>query len=166
MSFHQRQQINNLKLHIYDDLFKIETIRAKCIELKAKEGLDVVIIDYLQLCDSTQKFKSTTERVSYISRQTKLLAKELRIPVIILSQLNRANEHDNRKPQLIDLRDSGALEQDADNVFFLHDPEYGKYCEEPKTIFDIDLIIAKQRNGQRDIQTTIKFYKGTQRWEV
>lgn len=159
-------RINELNLHIVDDIFKIETIRAKCVELKTKEKLNAVIIDYLQLCDSTQRFKSKEERVSYISRQTKLMAKELRVPVIILSQLNRASEHDNRRPQLIDLRDSGAIEQDADSVLFLHDPEYGKLQEDAtKTVFDIDLIIAKQRNGRRDISTSIKFYKSTQRWE-
>jgi replicative DNA helicase len=163
---HAINDINNLKLHIYDDIFKIESIRAKCIELKSKDQLDAVIIDYLQLCDTSQKKANENDRLGYISTTAKKLAKEIKSPVILLSQLTRTNEHDNRKPKLIDLRGSGSIEQDADNVFFLHDPEYGKYtAETDKTIFDIDLIIAKQRNGKRDIETTIKFYSNTQRWE-
>lgn len=157
--------LNNLKMNIFDDIFKIESIRAKCLELKAKDSLGVVIIDYLQLCDTSQKKNSENDRVGYISTTAKKLAKELRVPIILLSQLTRDNERDNRKPKLTDLRSSGSIEQDADNVFFLHDPEYGIYTPEPKTVYNIDFIIAKQRNGQRDIETSIRFYKNMQRWE-
>ncbi len=157
--------INNLNLHIYDDIFKVESIRAKCMELKVNGNLDVVIIDYLQLVESIHKKSSENERIGYISRQLKMLAKELRVPVILLSQLTRENEKDNRRPKLTDLRSSGSIEQDADNVIFLHDANYGNYEQEQTNNYDVELIIAKQRNGLRDIYTNIKFYKDTQRWE-
>lgn len=157
--------INNLNLHIFDDVFKIELIRARCMELKLNNQLDAVFIDYLQLCGTVEKTKGLNERVSAISRQSKMMAKELRVPVIMLSQLNRANEQDNRPPKLMDLRDSGAIEQDADDVFFLHDPEKGKETIEERLVCDTQFIIAKQRNGTSDIRTDVKFYKGTQRWE-
>lgn len=162
----QASNVMSLSIKIFDDIFKIEEIRAKCRELKNKSKLDFVIIDYLQLCDTMKKVGSTNERVSYISRQSKLMAKELDVPIMMLSQLNRANEHDNRRPKLIDLRDSGAIEQDADNVFFLHDDSYGKYVngEEPPSPALIQIIIAKQRNGDRDIMSEVKFYKKTQRF--
>lgn len=157
--------LTDLQINIYDDIYRIEEIRAKCRELKIKNKLDFVIIDYLGLCETIKKFASTNDRVSYISRQTKLMAKELNVPVWILAQLNRSNEHDNRRPKLIDLRDSGAIEQDADNVFFLHDENYGKYTDqEPPEKTPIELIIAKQRNGDRDVSHDIYFYKKTQRF--
>lgn len=104
--------LSNMKLKIYDDVFKIEEIRSIAKELKLSNELDFVIIDYLQLCDTAKKTNSANERVSYLSRQMKLMQKELRIPVWCLSQLSRTNEKDNRRPKLIDLRDSGSIEQD------------------------------------------------------
>lgn len=157
--------IANLKIRIYDNLFRIEEIRAECRNLKNKGELDFVIIDYLQLAETMRKTTSVNDRVSFLSRQFKLLAKELRVPVWLLSQLNRSNEHDNRRPKLIDLRDSGSIEQDADNVYFLHDANYGKYGEDmDNTIVPIELIIAKQRNGKRDVYTEIGFIKSLQRF--
>jgi len=157
--------VNGLNLHIIDDIFKIETIRAKCMELKINKMLDAVIIDYLQLAETTQKHHSENDRVGYITRQCKIMAKELRVPVILLSQLTRENERDNRRPKLMDLRSSGSIEQDSDNVFFLHDASNGNYEQEKTSNNDIELIIAKQRNGLRDIFANVKFYKETQRWE-
>jgi replicative DNA helicase len=158
-------EIGELKIRIYDNIFRVEEIRSECRNLKNKGELDFVIVDYLQLVETMKKTKDTQERVSYLSRQFKLLAKELKVPIWLLSQLNRANEHDNRRPKLIDLRDSGSIEQDADNVFFLHDANYGKYGEDKddETV-PIELIIAKQRNGKRDIFTEIGFRKTMQRF--
>jgi replicative DNA helicase len=157
--------ISNLKLKIYDDVRKIEEIRAECRELKNNNQLDYVVIDYLQLCESMNKAGNTNERVSYLSRQFKLISGELKVPILLLSQLSRANEADNRRPKLTDLRDSGSIEQDADNVFLLHDESYGKYVESNEELkADIDFIVAKQRSGDRDVFTKIQFYKKTQRW--
>jgi replicative DNA helicase len=160
----QASNVMDLPIRIFDDVFKIEEIRSKCRDLKIKNQLDYVIIDYLQLCDTMKKVGSTNERVSHISRQSKLMAKELNVPICMLSQLSRANEHDNRRPKLTDLRDSGAIEQDADNVFFLHDANYGKYTDDQPLHSSIELIVAKQRNGDRDIFAEVKFYKKVQRF--
>ena len=127
-------------------------VLAKCRRLKAKEGLDLLMIDYLQLMSSggNRKNDSRQNEVSDISRNLKIAAKELNVPIIALSQLSRDVEKASRpdhKPVLSDLRDSGAIEQDADIVLFLYNPE--KYNDvpqedEPGTI---ELIVAKHRNG-------------------
>ncbi len=155
--------ISSLPIEIFDDIYKLESIQVKCRELKIKQGLDYVVIDYLQLCDTLNKFKSGNERVTFISRQAKLMAKDLKVPVLMLSQLSRANESENRRPKLTDLRESGSIEQDADNVFFLYDASNGQYGEADE-VSDVEFIVAKQRNGMRDIFTHLKFYKNTQRW--
>jgi replicative DNA helicase len=158
-------EIGSYKINLYDTVFKLEDIRAECRSLKNKNMLDFVVVDYLQLVDTTKKTTGNTDRVSYLSRQFKLMAKEFKVPIWLLSQLNRSNEHDNRRPKLIDLRDSGSIEQDADNVIFLHDENYGKYTEDmdDQTV-PIELIIAKQRNGKRDIYREIGFRKSVQRF--
>jgi replicative DNA helicase len=150
-------------IYIYDTIFKIEEIKSICRELKSKGQLDYVIVDYLQLCETMKKCSGPNDRVSHISRQFKIMQKELKVPFLVLSQLNRANEHDNRRPKLTDLRDSGSLEQDADNVFFLHDPKAGEYeSANEEAPQEVEFIIAKQRSGRRDIFTTLKFHKQTQ----
>lgn len=158
--------ISAMHINIIDDVFKSEEIRAECRSLKNKKELDYVVIDYLQLCESMKKNGNETERLSNMSRQFKLLNKELKVPILLLSQLNRDNEKDNRKPLLKDLRGSGSIEQDADNVFFLHDPNSGDYEENEKRVDELMLIIAKQRSGERDKCTSkeVKFIKSTQRW--
>lgn len=158
-------EIASYKINLYDTVFKLEDIRAECRSLKNKNLLDFVVVDYLQLVDTTKKTTGNTERVTYLSRQFKLMAKEFKVPIWLLSQLNRSNEHDNRRPKLTDLRDSGSIEQDADNVIFLHDENYGKYTEDmdDKTV-PIELIIAKQRNGKRDVYREIGFRKSVQRF--
>ena len=128
-------------------------ILTKCRRLKAKQGLDLVMIDYIQLMESDKTRKGDTRQneVGNISRNLKLAAKELNIPIIVLSQLSRSVEsrtENGHRPMLSDLRDSGAIEQDADIVLFLYNPE--KYNDvpqedEPGTI---ELIIAKHRNGR------------------
>ena len=121
-------------------------MKNKCRRLKEKEGLDLVIVDYLQLMEMGGRVESRQLEVAALSRQMKQMARELECPVIALSQLSRASEQrkDNR-PVLSDLRDSGAIEQDADVVFFLYRDEV--YNPETETPGECEVIIAKQRNG-------------------
>ena len=121
-------------------------IRAKSRRLKQRHELRVVIVDYLQLMSSHTKVENRQQEVSQISRSLKLLAKELEVPVIALSQLNRGPEQRNdKKPQLSDLRESGAIEQDADVVILLHREDI--YERESPRAGEADLIVAKHRNG-------------------
>jgi replicative DNA helicase len=126
----------------------VPMMRAKAQRLKREKGLDLLIVDYLQLMAGHGRFDNRTQEVSQISRGLKLLAKELRVPVMALSQLSRQPEQrkgEQRKPQLSDLRDSGSLEQDADVVIMLYREELYDRNTERKGI--ADAIIAKQRNG-------------------
>ncbi|MCT4615564.1 MAG: replicative DNA helicase [Marinifilaceae bacterium] len=132
----------------------IYELRAKARRLKAKYDIGCIIIDYLQLMTAGSDMRGNREQeVSLISRQLKIIAKELNIPVIALSQLNRGVEQrtgDAKKPMLSDLRESGAIEQDADMVLFIHRPErYGitEDAEGNSLIGIADIIIAKHRNG-------------------
>ncbi len=123
-------------------------IRSKCRRLKqGKDGLDMVIIDYLQLMSVGGRVENRTQEISQISRSLKGLAKELEIPVIALSQLNRSVEsRSDGKPMLSDLRESGAIEQDADIVLFIFREEVYK-PDDPTLKGKAEIIIAKQRNG-------------------
>jgi len=124
-------------------------IRAKCRRLAQRGGLSMVIIDYLQLMTSGRKVESRQQEVSEFSRALKLLAKELGVPVIALSQLNRGPEQrSDKKPQLADLRESGSLEQDADIVILLHRED--AYERDHPRAGEADLIVAKHRNGRQD----------------
>lgn len=121
-------------------------IRAKARRLKAEKGLDLVIIDYLQLVTAHGRFENRNQEVSYISRGLKGVAKELNVPVVALSQLSRAPETGRgREPQLSDLRDSGSIEQDADMVVFIHRGMTDGGIDEPGVVTDLN--IGKQRNG-------------------
>jgi replicative DNA helicase len=122
-------------------------MRAKSRRLKSEHGLDLLIIDYLQLMRSRGRFENRNQEITDISRSLKELAKELRVPVIAISQLSRAPEQRGEKgrPQLSDLRESGAIEQDADMVMFIYREEVYKPTEENKGLAEV--IIAKQRNG-------------------
>ena len=121
-------------------------MRAKCRRLKAEFGLGLVIVDYLQLVTAAGRVENRQQEMSAISRSMKGLAKELTCPVIALSQLSRAPEaRTDRRPQLSDLRESGALEQDADVVMFIYREEEYKPTDENRGIAEI--IIGKQRNG-------------------
>lgn len=128
-------------------------LRAKCRRLKAQHDIDMVIIDYLQLMSGSGENKGNREQeISTISRSLKALAKELEIPVIALSQLSRAVETrgGSKKPILSDLRDSGAIEQDADMVMFIYRPEYYKIDQDEdgnSTAGIAEICIAKHRNG-------------------
>ena len=125
-------------------------IGAKARRLKRDKGLSLLVVDYLQLITARGKFGNRQEEVSSISRGLKGLAKELQIPVLVLSQLTRAPERDERGPQLSDLRESGAIEQDADVVMFIHRPNAFKPDEAPEDRAKTELLIAKQRNGPTD----------------
>ena len=128
----------------------VSEIRRKCRKLKnSPDGLDLIVIDYLQLLSSSAKYAGQrVQEVSEISRDIKKLAMELQIPVIALAQLSRSVEQrkgDDSKPKLSDLRESGSIEQDADIVLFLHSDEYGKYSSNLNR--KIELLIAKHRAG-------------------
>jgi replicative DNA helicase len=121
-------------------------IRAKCRRLRQRIGLQLIVIDYLQLMTSGKRVESRQQEVSEFSRALKLLAKELQVPVVALSQLNRGPEQRaDRKPQLSDLRESGSLEQDADLVILLH--RESAYERDNPRAGEADLIVAKHRNG-------------------
>jgi replicative DNA helicase len=127
-------------------------IRAKCRRLKQKHGLKLVIVDYLQLMTSGKRVESRQQEVSEFSRALKLLAKELEVPVIALSQLNRGPEQrTDKKPQMSDLRESGSIEQDADMVILLHREDM--YEKESPRAGEADFIVAKHRNGPTDTIT-------------
>lgn len=127
-------------------------IRAKCRRLKQKHDLKLVLIDYLQLMTSGKRVESRQQEVSEFSRALKLLAKELEVPVIALSQLNRGPEQrTDKKPQMSDLRESGSIEQDADMVILLHRED--AYERESPRAGEADLIVAKHRNGPTDTIT-------------
>ena len=126
----------------------ISEMRSKCRKYKLEMGLDLIIIDYLQLMSgsNSRKNESRQQEISEISRSLKGLARELNVPVLALSQLSRAVEQrTDKRPMLSDLRESGAIEQDADVVMFIYRDDYYNKDTELKGISEI--IIAKQRNG-------------------
>jgi replicative DNA helicase len=125
-------------------------IGAKARRVKREKGLSLLVVDYLQLITGRGRFNSRQEEVASISRGLKGLAKELQIPVLVLSQLTRAPERDERGPQLSDLRESGAIEQDADVVMFIYRPNFFNMNATPEERDMADILIAKQRNGPTD----------------
>ena len=124
---------------------------AKARRLKNDKGLDLVVVDYLQLMTARGRFGNRNEEVSSITRGLKAMAKELGVPVLVLSQLTRAPERDERRPQLADLRESGAIEQDADLVLFINRPGFYKPDAPDEERNRAEIIIAKQRNGPTGI---------------
>jgi replicative DNA helicase len=128
----------------------VTEIGAKARRLKREKGLTLVIVDYLQLIAARGRFGNRNEEVSSITRGLKGLAKELRVPLVVLSQLTRSPEREERRPQLADLRESGAIEQDADVVLFIHRPHAYKKDPTPEERDLAEIIIAKQRNGPTD----------------
>ncbi len=140
-------KLADAKIFIDDTaMLDIMSLRAKARKLKAAHGLDLLVIDYLQLLHSTKKHENRHQEVSEISRSLKALAKELEIPVIALAQLSRAvDSRMDKRPMLSDLRESGAIEQDADVIAFLYrNVVYNPDTEHPSLA---ELIIGKQRNG-------------------
>ena len=142
-----RGKINDAPLYIDDSPnMSLVEIRAKCRRLAQQVDLKMVVIDYIQLMSSGKKVESRQQEVSEFSRALKLLAKELGIPVVALSQLNRQTEQSkDKRPELSHLRESGSLEQDADVVVLLH--REGIYEKDHPRAGEADLILAKQRNG-------------------
>jgi replicative DNA helicase len=130
----------------------VTEIGAKARRLMRDRGLKMVIVDYLQLIAARGRFSNRNEEVSSITRGLKALAKELKVPVVVLSQLTRAPEREERRPQPSDLRESGAIEQDADVILFIHRPHLfkkkGDATDEERA--QTEIIIAKQRNGPVD----------------
>jgi replicative DNA helicase len=143
--------ISNAPLWV-DDAGSISVLEigAKARRLKRDKGLSLLIVDYMQLITARGRFGNRQEEVASISRGLKGLAKELQIPVLVLSQLTRAPERDERGPQLSDLRESGAIEQDADVVMFIYRPHFFKAGASPEEREETELRIAKQRNGPTD----------------
>ena len=139
--------IANSRIFIDDTAgINVMEMRAKCRRLKMEKGLDLIMIDYLQLMSGTGDGSSRQQEISDISRSLKALAREMNAPVIALSQLSRACEtRTDHRPMLSDLRESGAIEQDADVVMFLYRDEYYHPDTEKKNVGEV--IIAKQRNG-------------------
>ena len=124
----------------------ISELRSKCRKYKMEHNLGIIFIDYLQLMTGSGRSESRQQEISEISRSLKALARELNVPVVALSQLSRAVEQrPDHRPMLSDLRESGAIEQDADVVMFIYRDDYYNKDSENKNIAEI--IIAKQRNG-------------------
>ena len=140
------QKLEDKPLYIDDSAnLKVPDIRAKCRRLKETKDLKLVVVDYLQLMSSGRMTENRQQEVSDFSRQFKLLAKELQVPVVILSQLNRNVEmRADKVPQMSDLRESGSIEQDADVVFLVHRPDAYDKEDRPG---EADIIMAKHRNG-------------------
>ncbi|QUH29485.1 replicative DNA helicase [Vallitalea guaymasensis] len=139
--------LSNAPIYIDDTPgITVSEMKAKCRKLKLEKGLDLILIDYLQLMSGNGKTESRQQEISEISRSLKALAREMEAPVVALSQLSRACEsRADHRPMLSDLRESGAIEQDADVVMFLYRDEY--YNPESEAKNQGELIIAKQRNG-------------------
>lgn len=144
------EKVGKCNLYIDDTPgIRVGEIAAKCRRLKREHGLKMIVIDYLQLISgSANSRESRQQEVSDISRQLKMIARELEVPVLALSQLSRSVEkRDNKRPVLSDLRESGAIEQDADIVSFIHREDYQDPKKEAETQGATDIIIAKHRNG-------------------
>jgi replicative DNA helicase len=164
------ENLSRSKLYIDDSpSISVSEMRAKARRLKQTEGLDLLIVDYLQLMAAVpvggKRFENRTQEVSAISRGLKALAKELKVPVVALSQLSRAPESrgGDHRPQLSDLRESGSIEQDADVVAFIFREEIYKK-DDPDLEGKAELIVAKQRNGPTDTLRMV-FIKSYTRFE-
>ncbi len=160
-----KEKLSNAKIFIDDSaMITPQQVLSKCRRLKSRFGLDLVMIDYVQLMSAEKSSKSDNrqQEISEISRMLKILAKEVNVPVLALSQLNRAVESRKGRPQLADLRESGAIEQDADIVMFIHRPDKGateKEIAEGKVQKNVaEIIIEKHRNGPTGIVKL--FFKG------
>jgi replicative DNA helicase len=127
-------------------------LRTKCRRLHMEYQLDLVVVDYLQLMSSDTRTDNRVQEVSYISRNMKILARELNVPVLCAAQLSRAVEQrSDKRPVLSDLRESGSLEQDADIVMFIHRPDLLEKDNPRQNI--TELVVAKHRNGPtKDIE--------------
>lgn len=141
-------RVGETKMYIDDTPgINIAELRSKCRKLKQTKNIGLIVIDYLQLMNGVGKSESRQQEISTISRSLKKLARELDVPVIALSQLNRAvDSREDHKPVMSDLRESGAIEQDADVIMFIYRDDYYNKEDSPKPGI-ADIIVAKQRNG-------------------
>jgi replicative DNA helicase len=147
-------RLSEAPIHIDDTpSMNVLELRAKARRVKAEHGTGLLVIDYLQLLKGGGRYESRQQEMTEICRSLKSLAKELEIPIVALSQLSRAVEaREDKKPQLADLRESGAIEQDADLVAFIYRPGYYKALRTPEAEenYEAEIIVAKQRNGPTD----------------
>lgn len=149
-------ELSRLQIHVDDgSVVSMDHVRSSARLLQSQNACDLIIIDYLQLCDMTtgQNNRNREQEVAQATRKAKLLAKELNVPVILLSQLNRLVEgHIDRRPELSQLRESGAIEQDADVVMLLYRPALSRIVTDKESGYQTDglgvVIVAKQRNGE------------------
>ncbi len=147
---HAAEQLGRLKLFISDDVGQtVVQLSAMTRLMKRKRKIDVAIIDYLQLIEPEDRRVNREQQVAQISRRLKLLAMSCELPVIVLAQLNRdADKRDGKRPRLCDIRESGAVEQDADIVTFIHRPGYHDATQDQSVA---ELIVEKHRNGETGI---------------
>jgi replicative DNA helicase len=141
-------EISGTNIYLDDtSSISVQELQAKARRIK---NLGLIIVDYLQLMSGSRRNENRVNEISEITRNFKVLAKELNVPVILLSQLSRGTEKDKRRPMLSDLRDSGSIEQDADIVLFLHrDNQNGEEQDSvPGTNQDILLMVSKNRHGE------------------
>jgi len=147
-------RLSEAPIHIDDTpSMNVLELRAKARRVKAEHATGLLVIDYLQLLKAGGRYESRQQEMTEICRSLKSLAKELEIPIVALSQLSRAVEaREDKKPQLADLRESGAIEQDADLVAFIYRPGYYKALKSPEAEenYEAEIIVAKQRNGPTD----------------
>lgn len=159
-NLHAGNQILSSLNIAFDDsaAVSVSDIRAKCRKLSQENKLDFIVIDYLQLIKGESRGGANRqEEVARISRSLKQMARELKVPVLALSQLSRAVEtRDDKRPVLADLRESGSIEQDADIVMFLYREDYYTRDQEKHT-GDVELIVAKNRQGQSGVKLNFKF---------
>lgn len=144
------ERVSNYKI-LFDDSTDstIEAIRSKCRKLKQESGLGMIVIDYLQLIeyDNDSAKLSQVQKITIITRNLKLLARELDVPILVLSQLSRETEkRDDKRPVMSDLRDSGSIEQDADLIIMLYRPDYYDNKQDKKA-GEVDVIVGKNRSG-------------------
>ena len=157
-AFHDLTETPNYRLHTDDTTgCTVPAMRRALRSLVAKHAIGLVVIDYLQLVETCGGGgRNRYEQISEISRGVKRLAREFKVPVVVLAQLNRESEREARKPRLSDLRDSGSIEQDAD-IILLPSPSNGH--DERSDELMIELTVAKQRNGPRGIDVPLKFLR-------
>ncbi len=160
----EAQTLYDLPIYVDDTAgMTVTQLRSKCRRLKQKYDISMVVVDYLQLMTAGGRVESRQQEIATISRAMKGIARELKVPVIALSQLNRDVENrDDHRPRMSDLRESGAIEQDADVIILLHRDEYYKPTETNAGLAQI--IIAKQRNGPTG-EVTLRFFREYMRFE-
>lgn len=147
------EQLYELDLHVdATGIITTQDILSKCKTIKATKGLDVVIVDYLNLLKPVNSNANRVNEVSEITRHLKLMSKDLDVPVIALTQTNRGVEHrDDKRPSLADLRESGSIEQDADSVIFLYRESYYNDQAIPQAIEEAEILVRKNRHGKTGI---------------